>query len=192
MMSEEKSFELHQGNLQQLNTCPELAELVEAETAFHKLQSDFNRASLQAVHQVVKKNPAPLNLFNIYGDDGDKYIVGGILVRRAKGWTICGSTLSDSSILSSTEPSATSDPSSSPSIAELSGKVAALDVRNLALLRNRIEGLVVPLACFVDYYGIKFETQSLAPLSINSIVYGSDTDGLLFTDEDVKGEKMAQ
>jgi hypothetical protein len=43
----------------------------------------------------VKKNPTPLNLFNLYGDDGDKYIVGGILVRRAKGWTICGSSLSE-------------------------------------------------------------------------------------------------
>jgi hypothetical protein len=62
--------------------------------------------------------------------------------------------------------------------------VASLDVRNLAILRNRVDNLVVPLACLIDYYGIRFETQSLAPISINSLVYGSDTDGLLFNDDD--------
>ncbi len=40
---------------------------------------------------------------------------------------------------------------------EISGKIAALDVRNLATLRNRIARLVVPLACIVDYYGLRFE-----------------------------------
>jgi len=61
----------------------------------------------------------------------------------------------------------------------------------MALLRNRIENLVVPLACVVDYYGLKFEIQSLTPISINSLAYGSDLDGLLITDEDPEAEKMA-
>ena len=51
---------------------------------------DFKQASLYAVHMIVQKNPTPLNLFNLYGDDGDKFIIGGILIRKAKGWTICG------------------------------------------------------------------------------------------------------
>ena len=58
----------------------------------------------------------------------------------------------------------------------------------MALLRNRIEGLVVPLASIVDYYGLKFEIQSLSPISINSLAYGSDVDGLLFTDHDIHAE----
>jgi hypothetical protein len=41
-------------------------------------------------------------------------------------------------------------------IIEISGKVTSLDVRNYALLRNRVHNLVVPLACIVDYYGLKF------------------------------------
>ncbi len=49
------------------------------------------------MHLVVKKNPTPLNLFNLYGDEGDKYIVGGIIIRRAKDWMICGESLSDQS-----------------------------------------------------------------------------------------------
>lgn len=72
-----------------------LAELIDAETLYRKLIDDFKKASLLAVHLVVKKNPTPLNLYNIYGDDGDKYIVGGILIRRAKGWTICGHTFDE-------------------------------------------------------------------------------------------------
>lgn len=77
-----------------------------------------------------------------------------------------------------------SNPDASSNMTEVAGKVASLDVRNLALLRNRVERLVVPLACLVDYYGLRFEAQSLAPLSINSLAYGSDTNGVLFQDFD--------
>lgn len=75
---------------------------------------------------------------------------------------------------------------------EISGKIAALDVRNMATLRNRVARLVVPLACIVDYYGLRFECQSLAPLSINSLVYGSDTNGLTFSNRDEHAEMIAK
>lgn len=81
---------------------------------------------------------------------------------------------------------------SGSALVQISGKIASLDVRNLALLRNRLDRLIVPLACVVDYYGLKFETQSLAPISINSLVYGSDLDGLLFNDDDAEAEHMAK
>lgn len=42
-------------------------------------------------------------------------------------------------------------------MSEISGKVASLDVRNMAIMRNRLPRLVVPLASIVDYYGLKFE-----------------------------------
>lgn len=51
--------------------------------------------------------------------------------------------------------------------------------------------LIVPLGAVVDYYGIRFEVQSLCPISINSLVYGSDTDGMLFENSDKKVENMA-
>ena len=38
-------------------------------------------------------------------------------------------------------------------LGEVSGKLAASNVRNAAILRNKIENLVVPLSCIVDYYG---------------------------------------
>lgn len=81
---------------------------------------------------------------------------------------------------------------SGSNLAEISGKIASLDVRNLAALRNRVSRLVVPLACLVDYYGLRFECQSLAPLSINSLVYGSDVNGLTFTNKDEHAEMTAK
>lgn len=75
---------------------------------------------------------------------------------------------------------------------EISAKLAALDVRNAALLRNKIENLVVPLSCVVDYFGSRFEAISLIPASINSLVYGSDTDGQVFINKDTEAEQMAK
>jgi hypothetical protein len=178
-----------------LHDSPELAELAEAEAAFRKLADDFKKASLYAVHCILKKNPTPLNLFNLYGDDGDKFVVGGILLRRAKDWTICGQPFTEAAKLHTTSLAAQGGSSSggeSSSLLEISGKIAGLDVRNLALMRNRLPRLVVPLACLVDYFGLKFECQSLAPLSINSMVYGSDNNGLTFTVRDEHAQAMAR
>ena len=76
-------------------------------------------------------------------------------------------------------------------MAHISAKLAALSVRNSALLRNKIDNLIVPLSCVVDFYGQRFEAQSLLPLSINSLAYGSDTDGLVFKNDDKEAEQMA-
>lgn len=169
----------------------ELAELAEAEAAYRKICEEFKRACLYAVHVIVKKNPTPLNLFNLYGDDGDKFVIGGILIRRAKDWTICGQPFTDAAKLHTTALGPNGGDTGS-NLQEISGKIAALDVRNLALLRNRLPRLVVPLAALVDYYGLRFECQSLAPLSINSLVYGSDTNGLVFVNRDAHAEAMAR
>ena len=76
-------------------------------------------------------------------------------------------------------------------LSEISAKLAALDVRNASLLRNKFENLIVPLSCIVDYFGQRFEAISMVPASINSLVYGSDTDGLIFKDEDPEAVQMA-
>lgn len=75
---------------------------------------------------------------------------------------------------------------------EITGKLAALEVRNLAYLRNKVKGLIAPLACTVDYFGVRFLCLSEMPLSINSLIYGSDTAGILFENESHLGEEMAQ
>ena len=67
-----------------------LQELVNAERMYEQLLSDFKTASVYAVHTIIKKSPPPLNLFNLLGDGADKYIIGGIFLRRAAGWTVCG------------------------------------------------------------------------------------------------------
>ena len=64
-------------------------------------------------------------------------------------------------------------------------------MRNASLLRNKIENLVVPLMCIVDYFGQRFVAMSPIPASINSLVYGSDTDGLVFRNDRGEAEQMA-
>ena len=51
------------------------------------------------MHVISKRSPAPLNLHNVLGDGGDKYVVGGIFLRRAQGWTVAGQQFSRFEVL---------------------------------------------------------------------------------------------
>jgi hypothetical protein len=105
-------------------------------------------------------------------------MVGGILIRRAIGWTVCGEYLDHKNRFGIHKPSV--------DLVEINKKVAGLDSRNMSVLRNRIENLVVPLSCIVDYFGVRFECLSIPPISLNTLVYGSDTEGLLISNENEK------
>lgn len=54
----------------------------------------------------------------------------------------------------------------------------------MAFLRCKFEKALIPLCCIIDYFGIWFEVHSLSPITINSIVWGSDNDGLTFVNKD--------
>ena len=53
----------------------------------------------------------------------------------------------------------------------------------LNLLRNRIKDLHVQFHCVVDYFGLSFEVSSPVPLTLSTLVYGSDCEGKLFVTE---------
>lgn len=165
-------------------------ELVNAERLYQKLLQDFKKASVYAVHVVSKRNPPPLNLHNIMGEGGEKYAVGGILLRRAQGWTVAGQQFQVFEM--PPESIDTLGQHINSDLGEISAKLAALDVRNASLLRNKIENLIVPLSCIVDYFGQRYEAVSMVPASINSLVYGTDTDGLIFKDNDPEAQQMAK
>lgn len=61
----------------------------------------------------------------------------------------------------------------------------------MSMLRHRIPKLVIPLACIVDYYGFVFEVQTPAPLTLSTLAYGSDTEGLLLKDDDPTARSIA-
>ena len=67
-----------------------MQEMVNAERLYNKLVNDFRVASVYAVHTIIKKNPTSLSLFNLMGDEGEKFVVGGIFVHKARDWNICG------------------------------------------------------------------------------------------------------
>ena len=98
-MAEERKLDLeggralNKGNLDFKYT-PIFQELVNAERLYYKLLTEFKRSSVYAVHAICKRNPTPLNLHNLLGDGGEKYIVGGIFLRRAQGWTVGGQQFS--------------------------------------------------------------------------------------------------
>ena len=72
-----------------------MEQLVSLESDFNLLCDEFNDAALYAVHYIVKNEVPSLNLYNIYGDEGDKFMVGGLLVRKAKNWLVHGKHLSE-------------------------------------------------------------------------------------------------
>mmetsp|Transcript_29137 Transcript_29137/g.43912 ORF Transcript_29137/g.43912 Transcript_29137/m.43912 type:complete len:123 (+) Transcript_29137:110-478(+) len=114
-------------------------------------------------------------------------MVGGLFIRRVKNWVVAGRNLS------SDEPQVMkASTSTGLDVAQVNNKIANLDVRALALLRHRIPKLVIPLACTVDYFGILFEVQSPCFLTLNSLVYGSDSNGVLYKDDHAAGEKIGR
>lgn len=70
-------------------------------------------------------------------------------------------------------------------------KIATLEVRVMSILRHQIPKLIIPLACIVDYFGLVFQVQTPVPITQNSLVYGSDNEGLLFKNDDEEGVNMA-
>lgn len=120
---------------------------------------------------ITKTKPNPLNLVNLYGDGGEKYASGGMIIRKAKNWFVQDSFFSD---------------------AKHCAKIAGHNVKSLNFIRAKFNKLLVPLACVVDYFGIRYEVQSLCPISINSISYGSDNEGLTFTKNCPDAEILAE
>ena len=114
-------------------------------------------------------------------------MVGGVFVRRAKNWMVNGKHLSEE------EPRVMKGSAGTRiDVNSIVNKIATLDVRALSILRNRIPGLYIPLACIVDYYGTIFECQSPVSITQTSLAYGSDSEGILFKNDDLQAEQIAK
>ena len=137
---------------QAINDLAEFQRLVELETEFNYLYTEFVDAALYAVHFIIKNETPDINIDNLMGDEGSKFMVGGLFVRRAKSWMVCGK------ILDEKEPRIIKGSAGAHiDVNQVVNKIATLDVRTLAILRHRIPGLSIPLACIIDYYGLLFE-----------------------------------
>jgi len=56
--------------------------LVEAENEFNKLAKNFEFTAKKAVRTIVETQATPVNIFNLYGDGGRKYVSGGLIIRH--------------------------------------------------------------------------------------------------------------
>jgi hypothetical protein len=135
------------GHQLQNNEIEEINMLSGLESRFNILYEGFLDAALYVVHYIVKKNLPGLNLLNLAGDGGEKFMAGGLSARRAKDWLICGKNLTDEMPMGG----------STINVNQVVAKLATHNARALALLRFRIPNLLIPLSCVIDYYGIVFE-----------------------------------
>lgn len=70
--------------------------------------------------------------------------------------------------------------------------MASHNLKAFSLLRHWFKELIIPLWWIVDYRGEAFEVQSISPISINSLVYGTDTHGLSYLIKDFNSEDLAR
>ena len=62
--------------------------LVEAENEFNKLAKNFEFTAKKAVRTIVETQATPVNIFNLYGDGGRKYVSGGLIIRHWDEWIL--------------------------------------------------------------------------------------------------------
>eukprot|EP00744_Colponema_vietnamica_P001049 GILI01001788.1.p1 GENE.GILI01001788.1~~GILI01001788.1.p1 ORF type:complete len:1045 (+),score=336.05 GILI01001788.1:182-3316(+) len=145
-------------------------ELVQAELQMKELTEDFVNTSRRVAALVVRWKVDPVDLGNMYGQGGDKYVGGGLVLRKVKDWIILGENIGEGAA---------------------ANKVADHELTGLNLIRGKVDGVEVPIACIVDYFGIRFLSQSIVPISVKSIVYGSNTDGLVVYNNQAQAEDKA-
>src|SRR5688500_4727719 len=109
------------------------------------------------LHQIVKSKVKPSDLGHLYGAGGDKYVAGGLVLRRVKDWSLAGETIGEGA---------------------LANKVASHELNALDFVRGKLPELEVPLACIIDFFGVRYLAESLVPITPSSLVYGSNTDGI--------------
>ena len=145
--------------------------MVQAESDFYKSSKQFEEAAKVAVMTIVETQATPLNIFNLYGDGGKKYTSAGIFIRHCDEWMVYRKYILNK---------------------ECWLRMAKHNLKAFSLLRHQYKNLIIPLCWIFEYRGESFEVQSISPLSINSLVYGSNNHGLTYSIKDLYAEEIAQ
>ena len=140
----------------------DMSNLMNLEVEYVKLMSDFEKTMSKCAHIIINWKIQPVNIDNIYGKGGTKWIMGGIIIRECKDWLLACESVGDG---------------------DIAYKVADNELKGLNLLRGKIDYLELPMAGIVDYYGVRFLAQSLTLLAKTSLVYGSNTEGIIIYSE---------
>jgi len=135
----------------------EMANFIEIEKTLVNLSDNFKTAALKAVQLIEKQHIKPIYLGSMFGKGGLKYITGGMVIRECKNWTLLTKDLGEGS---------------------LCYKIASNEHRAFDFLRGKVQEIEVPLSCLINYYGTGYFVQSICPITPNSLVYGSNTEGI--------------
>jgi len=129
----------------------------DAEKQLTQLSNEFNAVAAKGVELIVDGKLRPVELFELYGAGGEKFVVGGVVFRKVGGWICDGQNLGEG---------------------DIAFKMAGHDQRAADRLRDQVKDLQVPLSCIIDFCGQRFHCIAQTSLSATSIAHGSATDGL--------------
>eukprot|EP00698_Gefionella_okellyi_P020152 TRINITY_DN6297_c0_g1_i1.p1 TRINITY_DN6297_c0_g1~~TRINITY_DN6297_c0_g1_i1.p1 ORF type:complete len:1269 (+),score=363.22 TRINITY_DN6297_c0_g1_i1:61-3867(+) len=136
-------------------------ERLQAEKALYELQEDFVEASEHAVQAILSGQVQPSFAHDLFGSGGDKYFVNGVVLRKCAGWEVLGENVGEG---------------------DAAFKAGGNELKALDFLRGKVSGLTVPLACVVDHYGNRFLCLAAVDIGFNTLLYGSNNDGLVIKD----------
>jgi len=135
----------------------EMAQLVELEKLLVNIVENFRVTALKSIQLIEKKQIQPTYLDNMYGKGGLKYIIGGLVIRECKNWVLLTKDVGEGN---------------------LCYKLAGNECKALEFMRDKIQGIETPLCCLINYSGTGYLVQSICPISLKSIIYGSNTEGI--------------
>jgi hypothetical protein len=125
-----------------------------------QLLREFTQCAKACVEAIVlnpEEHP-PVSLGGLYGPGGDKYLAGGMVIRKAAHWDMLRDSTGEG---------------------DVAFKCALLELRALQEVRRLagVQGVIAPLACCIDCYGHRFLCQARLPISMETMIYGSLNDG---------------
>lgn len=127
--------------------------------AMLELERAFESACVKGAALVLDGQVTPCTVLpELFGSEGERYVVSGILLRRVANWEILGEDIGEG---------------------DVAFKVAGHEARCLGVIRNRVPGLIAPLSALVDHFGIRFLCQAIPPIDFNTLAYGSSSDALI-------------
>ena len=132
-------------------------ERMDAEKAMHALSEKFMSNVLRVVDGILAGKIEPLMINTAFASTAQKYVAGGIIVRKVSDWEILGENIGEG---------------------DAAFKIAGHELRAMSLLRGKINGIVAPLAAIVDVYGLRYLAQAIPNISRDSLCYGSINDAI--------------
>ena len=141
-----------------------MKECISQEKELEKLWREFERMGVKSVELIEGGKVQARSMYHLYGGYSNKWIVGGMIVRRGSEMSVWGEEVEEMGTWR---------------------KVASRYVKNMQYIQRVVAGLggiksklFVPMCCLVDCYGERYIVESLSPIGTDTLVLGTFTNGI--------------